>query len=58
MGTLVRHVEPNISGHSVHWGMNPPQNTTPYFSPSRPFLGNPPYRLVFREPPPKNRIFQ
>ena len=56
--------------HSVHWGINSsPQKHYPLFlakppllksanRPSPPFLGNPPYILVFHEPPPKNQIFQ
>ena len=45
--------------HSVHWGIKPPQKHLPLFrqAPSlisklfkAPFLGNPPYILVFCEP--------
>ena len=53
--------------HSAHWSINPPQRHHPLFlaklhlksancpsptPPLPPFLGNPPYILNFREPPP------
>ena len=59
----------SVTTNDVHWGINKIPHPSPpplfYHAPSStckpmpPFLGNPPYILVFCEPPTlKNQIFQ